>query len=311
MIAALRRGELGEKLRVLPIHRACALLSLNRSLAYRNGQSAAGRGKEQAEEQRLLRAVEAIVLAFPGYGYRRVTAQLVRDGWTINRKRVARLMRSHGLSCRIRRRWTVTTQSGHGHRVWPNLAADVVVTVPNQLWVADITYIRLPSGFCYLACILDAYSRRAIGWELSRFVDAKLALGALRKALADRCPEEGFGQRLIHHSDRGVQYACDDYVSVLLAQGIRISMSAKGTPRDNAKAESFFRTLKVEEVYLADYLSFEEALTRIERFINDVYNQKRLHSALGYVPPLEFEQMHARNLQINEQLAAQTATHVV
>lgn len=316
MIGALRNGQMGERLRVLPIHRACALLNLSRSLAYR---IPADKASSLADEARLVDAIETIVLEFPGYGYRRVTAQLVRDGWMINRKRVARLMKRHGLSCRIRRRWMATTQSKHGHRIWPNLAASTVVTGPNQLWVSDITYIRLPSGFCYLACILDAFSRRVIGWELGRCLDARLVLGALDKALAARRPggnatgnEEGFEERLIHHSDRGVQYACDDCVTVLLAHGIRISMSAKGTPRDNAKAESFFRTLKVEEVYLADYLSFEEALIRIERFIDDVYNQKRLHSALGYLPPVEFEDNHAAAKRLHEhQLPARTAGLVV
>jgi putative transposase len=324
MIAQLRSGKLGpmgEKLRMLPLHRACALLSLPRSLVYRK---AADTSLSRAEDAQLLSAIETIVLAFPGYGYRRVTKQLARDGWTangkhgvdVNHKRAARLMRANGLSCRAQRRWIATTQSSHGHRIWPNLAKKLErsgLSGLNQLWVADITYIRLPNGFCYLACILDAFSRRVIGWELARFLDARLALGALSMALAARCPKEGKEglpsglPNLVHHSDRGVQYACDDYVSVLLARGIQVSMSAKGTPRDNAKAESFFRTLKVEEVYLCDYLNFEEALLRIERFLEEVYNQKRLHSSLGYLPPKEFEASLPANFELSRSTQQPTA----
>jgi len=291
VIAQLRSGELGERIQELPVVRACELLGANRSLVYR---LPADRSGVEAEEARLMTDIERIVTRFPGYGYRRVTAQLVREGWRVNRKRVARLLGRLGLSCRTYRRRTRTTQSDHSRPVWPNLTRDLQVTSLNQLWVADITYVRLPGGFCYLACILDAHSRRVLGWELGRSLEASLALGALTSALHGRCPSHGFQGSLIHHSDRGVQYASDRYVQTLLEHGIQVSMSCKGAPTENARAESFFRTLKVEEVCLADYLNYEEAQIAIERFIDHVYNTKRLHSALGYVPPVEFEQAYAR-----------------
>lgn len=246
----------------------------------------------RVEQTALRQAIEAVIIEFPGYGYRRVTAQLQRDGWGVNHKRVLRLMREEGLLCQLRRRWKKTTDSEHGLKVYPNLLSGCgwrALTDVDQAWVADLTYIRLLESFCYLAAILDAYSRRVVGWELSRRVDAQLAVAALKQALEERKPKAGF----IHHSDRGVQYACRDYVEVLLGAGARISMAAKGTPRDNAQAESFFRTLKHEEVYLQDYESFEEAQQSIGRFIEAVYNEKRLHSSLGYRPPNEFEQLFA------------------
>lgn len=233
--------------------------------------------------------IERIVLDFPGYGYRRVTAQLRRDGWRINPKRVLRVMREHGLLCKLRRRWTRTTDSDHGWRVWPNLLPEVRPEAPDEVWVADITDIRLPQDSCYLAAILDAWSRRVVGWELSHRVDAELVLAALNQALRTRQPVPGW----VHHSDRGVQYACRHYVERLQGAGARISMSAKGRPRDNAKAEAFFSTLKREEVYLQDYQDLDEAEANRSRFIDEVYNQKLLHSSLGYVPPSEFEEHHA------------------
>jgi transposase InsO family protein len=178
-----------------------------------------------------------------------------------------------------------TTDSEHGLRCWPNLLRELVVERLDQVWVADITYIRLPSGFCYLAAVLDAHARKVVGWQLSERIDADLARDALEHALRTRRPPPG----LVHHSDRGVQYACRDYVDRLRSVGAQVSMSAKGRPRDNAQAESFFRTLKVEEVYLNEYENYEHARRELGRFIEDVYNHKRLHSALGYVPPSEFE----------------------
>jgi putative transposase len=267
---------------LLPIERACQLLAFSRSDFYRRPRPAPS-GAD------LLEAIDALVLDFPGYGYRRVTAQLQRDGWAVNHKRVLRLMREAGLLCRQRRRWIRTTDSLHGLAVYPNLLADCgwrALTAPDQAWMADLTYVRLPEEFCYLAVLLDGYSRRVVGWSLSQSLDASLVLGALERGLSWRKPPAGW----IHHSDRGVQYACRDYVECLSAAGARISMTATGCPRQNAQAESFFRTLKNEEVYLADYRCFEEAECRIRRFIDEVYDKKRLHSALGYLPPSEFEE---------------------
>ncbi len=187
--------------------------------------------------------------------------------------------------CQLRRRFVVTTDSRHGYRTYPNLLREAVLTGLNQAWVADITYIRLPTAFVYLACVLDAYSRRCVGWQLSREIDTTLALAALNHALATRCPSPG----LIHHSDRGVQYASAAYVARLEGAGARVSMSAVGNPYHNAKAESFFKSLKHEEVYLKDYRSFAEAEANLAQFIEDVYNVRRLHSSLGYLPPVEFE----------------------
>ena len=269
----------------LPVERACALLGVSRHLYYRALQAPAA-SVYPPPDTALPTAMERIVLEFPGYGYRRVTAQLRREGWTVNHKRVLHLMRTQGWLCRLHRRWIKTTQSAHGLRRYPNLIKRVVVERLNQVWVADLTYIRLPQGFAYLATILDAYSRKAIGWHLSRHLDARLVLAALEQALQARQPAPGF----IHHSDQGVQYACGDYVSKLLAAGGQVSMAAKGCPRENAQAESFFRTLKVEEVYLQEYHDFAQAEAGLEYFIGAVYNQKRLHSALDYVPPTEFEE---------------------
>lgn len=239
-----------------------------------------------AERDTALRdAIERLVLEFPGYGYRRVTKTLQRDGWDVNHKRVLRVMREESLLCQLERRFVRTTDSAHGFRTYPNLLAELVPARPDQAWVADLTYIRLPTTFAYLACVLDAWSRRCIGWELSRSIDTTLTLSALDRALATRHPAPG----LIHHSDRGVQYASAPYVARLREAGAQVSMSAVGNPYDNAKAESFFKTLKREEVYLNSYQSFRDAEEQLDRFIGDVYNAKRLHSSLGYVPPIEFE----------------------
>jgi putative transposase len=274
----------------LPLEGACAVLGVNRGSYYRHHPEAIGRGSEP--DRALRDAIEALALEFPGYGYRRVTAQLHRDGWEVNHKRVLHLMRKESLLCQLRRRWRRTTDSEHGLRTYPNLLADCGwrgLTGLNQAWVADLTYIRLSHGFCYLAAILDAFSRKVVGWELSESLEASLAVSALKQALVSRQPPGGF----IHHSDRGVQYACRDYVEVLEGAGARISMAAKGTPRDNAQAESFFRTLKHEEVYLTAYENYREAKQALGRFIDRVYNEKRLHSSLGYRPPSEFETLTA------------------
>ena len=268
---------------LLPVRRKCELSGLPRSSYYRLVQAASA--PACPAEQALRGAIETICTTMSSYGYRRVTASLRREGVRVNGKRVLRLMQEDNLLCKRKRRWTRTTDSAHPYRVYPNLVRGVVPTRLNQIWNADITYIRLRNEFVFLAVILDALSRRAIGWALSRHIDTALTLSALRMALEGRVVAPG----LIHHSDRGVQYAAHAYTDLLLAQGIEISMSRKGVPYDNAKAESFMKTLKYEEVYLNEYESMSDARNNIEHFIDEVYNAKRLHSALGYVPPIEFE----------------------
>src|SRR6266567_2032108 len=221
-----------------------------------------------------------------GYGYRRITAELRRDDWEVNRKRVLRIMREDNLLCLRRRSFVRTTDSGHKLPLYPNLAKDLKVSGLNQLWVADITYIRLQYEFVYLGVILDAHSRRVIGWALGRTLEAELAVDALKMAIRRGRVEPG----LVHHSDRGIQYASKAYTDLLREHGIQISMSRRGNPYDNAKAESFMKTLKYEEVYRTEYRDFDEGRRLIGQFIEGIYNQKRLHSALGYLAPVEFEQ---------------------
>ena len=231
-------------------------------------------------------AIQKIAVEMPAYGYRRITAELRRDDWVVNRKRVLRVMREDNLLCVRGRSFVRTTDSNHKLPVYPNLAKDLKVSGLNQLWVADITYIRLQYEFVYLAVILDAHSRRVIGWSLGKTLEAELAVNALRMAIRRGRVEPG----LVHHSDRGVQYASRAYTELLTEHGIGISMSRRGNPYDNAKAESFMKTLKYEEAYRTEYLDFRDAQQQIGRFIESVYNRKRLHSALGYLPPAEFEQ---------------------
>jgi transposase InsO family protein len=243
-------------------------------------------------------AIQRIALEFSSYGRPRITAELKRRGWEVNHKRVHRILREDNLLCLRRRKFVVTTDSGHGLRVYPNLARQMVLTDVDQLWRADLTYIRLQEEFVFLAVILDAYSRRVIGWALDRTLESGLALTALRMALSRR----SIGPGLVHHSDRGIQYASRDYTDLLQSQGIRISMSRKGNPWDNAACESFMKTLKYEEVYRSEYRDLAEARSLIGQFLERIYNRKRLHSALGYVPPVEFETHLAA--QKNQEAAA-------
>ena len=276
----------------LSVRRLCDLVDVNRAWYYENQHRTLLQAGYELEGTELRDAIEQLVLDFPGYGYRRVTKALARSGWRVNHKRVLRIMRQESLLCQLKRRFVTTTDSNHSYRTYPNLLKGMVLSAPDQAWIADITYIRLPTAFAYLAAILDAYSRRCVGWKLSRWIDTALTLAALEEALASREVRPG----LVHHSDRGVQYASLAYVERLEGLGVMVSMSGIGNPYDNAKAESFFKTLKQEEVYLKKYRTFEEAQANIRQFVEDVYNVKRLHSSLGYLPPVEFEALHYQNV---------------
>jgi putative transposase len=266
----------------LPVASLFETLSVSRATHYRHQAD-----PSVADPDMQLRdTIQRLALEWPQYGYRRITAQLHRQGVEANHKRVLRLMREDNLLCLRKRRFICTTDSSHSLVVYPNLVPELTLSAINQLWVADITYIRLLREFVYLAVILDAFSRRLIGWALEPYLQAELAVEALRMALARRRVEPG----LVHHSDRGVQYASSVYTDLLKERGIRISMSRRGNPYDNAQAERFMKTLKYEEIYLFEYETVAEARSRIGHFLEEVYNQKRLHSALGYVPPAEYEQ---------------------
>jgi transposase InsO family protein len=259
----------------------CELGHISRSRLYRFEPEV-----ERTDEDLSVRdVIQRIALEFPCYGRPRITAELKRRGWAVNHKRVGRIMREDNLLCLRRKRFVVTTDSNHNLRVYPNLAGKMELTGIDQLWRADITYIRLETEFVYLAVVLDAYSRRVIGWALGRNLEDDLAIAALEMAFRRRHPSEG----LTHHSDRGVQYASNDYTGLLKDHGVRISMSRSGNPYDNAACESFMKTLKYEEVYRQEYHDLADAQASIEQFIEKIYNGKRLHSALGYRPPVEFE----------------------
>jgi transposase InsO family protein len=261
----------------------CSLAGVSRAGYYRSWRAS----RPRQEETALRDLIQCLALANRHYGYRRVTEELKRQGWWVNHKRVLRITHEDNLLC-LRRRGFVpmTTQSNHPYKIWPNLARWLETTAPDQLWVADITYIRLDEEFVYLAVVIDAFSRRVIGWALADHLRAELALAALRMALATRTVRAG---SLIHHSDRGTQYACSEYIAELERHGIQPSMSRAGCPYDNAMAESFMKTLKQEQVDGRTYRDLDHAQREIFEFLDKVYNRQRLHSALGYKPPVEFE----------------------
>ena len=265
------------------IERMCRLAGVSRSGYYRHWQASAPRQEETA----LRDEIQRLSLAERHYGYRRLTALLRASGWAVNHKRVQRIRREDTLLCVPRQAFRpATTDSRHSWRVWPNLARQLLPMTVNQLWVADITYVRLDEEFVYLAVILDGFSRKVVGWALAHHLRAELALAALGMALAQRTVIAG---GLVHHSDRGVQYACGDYVARLEQAGIQPSMSRAGCPWDNALAESFMRTLKREEVNGRAYRDLADVAGSIGPFIEEVYNKQRLHSALGYRAPAAFE----------------------
>lgn len=266
---------------LIPLTELCRLTEVSRAGFYRWR----GEGPGEDADMALRDQIQRIAVEWPSYGSRRVTRELGQRGLRVNRKKVQRLMREDNLLCLRKRRFVPTTDSDHGLPVYPNLAPDLVLTGIDQLWVSDITYIRLENEFVYLAVVLDAFSRKVVGWALGRTLEATLTIEALKMALDKRTPASG----LVHHSDRGVQYASRDYTDLLKASGASISMSRSGNPYDNAKCESFMKTLKYEEVYRSEYRGLADARAQIGEFIETVYNQKRLHSALGYLAPAAFE----------------------
>ena len=272
----------------LSVEKASELLDLPRIEYYRWINRADYLSKIAQEDNIILKNIKEIIKEFTGYGYRRVTIELQNKGCDINHKRVSRLMRENGLKCGNKRKFIPkTTDSDHDNPVYSNLIIGLEITRPDQVWVSDITYIQLDWGFAYLATIMDVFTRKCIGWNMSKNMRTDLVMGALNMALDARWKPELKG--LIHHSDRGVQYTSHEHIDCLKEHGIQISMSRKGNPYENAYAESFFKTLKVEEVYLNEYHDINDAWDNIQHFIEDVYNKKRLHSSLGYKSPDQFE----------------------
>jgi putative transposase len=266
---------------------ACELAQVSRAGFYREYVEHAPRQAEIA----LRDAIQRVTLENPFYGYRRVTAELRDQGWLVNGKCVLRLTRLDNLLSLRRRKFVVTTESRHCFGLFANLAESVKLVTVNQLWVADITYIRLREAFIYLAVVLDAFSRKVVGWAVDETLETSLPLAALDRALEDRVIPAG----IVHHSDRGLQYASKEYITRLLDHGFLISMSRAGSPWENAKAESFIKTLKCEEVHLRKYRDLKDARKSIGHFLDDVYNSKRRHSALGYQSPVAFEAQYAQH----------------
>ena len=268
----------------ISVSNACATFQIGKSSYYKWKN----KDKQTDLDKYLRKEIQGIALEFPFYGYRRISKELRRRELVVNHKKVFRIMKEDNLICRRKKTFRpVTTQSDHNYNIYPNLIKNIEVTGLNQVWVADITYIRLLQEFIYLVAITDIFSRKCVGWNLGKNIDTLLALNALNIAINNR-KKFGFNN-LIHHSDRGVQFASNEYVELLEKNGIKISMSRSGNPYDNAFAESFNNTLKVEEVYINEYETFEDALKNIKHFIEIVYNKKRLHSSIGYIPPEEFE----------------------
>lgn len=277
----------------IAVSAACQALGGSRSNFYKVMKN---KEMKSQKDHIITMEIEKIILELPGYGYRRVTRELKNRGMVNNHKKILRIMRDHHLTCKTKRKFhPATTDSNHQFTIYPNVAKGFVPTGINQLWVADITYVRLFTGFCYLAVILDAFSRKAVGYTMGLDLSENLTLEALKMALKAR----NISGTLIHHSDQGVQYASTNYTNLLREKTIQISMSRKGNPYDNAFAESFIKTLKREEVHLYEYENFLEAKMRIESFIVGVYNKKRLHSGIGYLSPEQFENSLVNNQMIS------------
>lgn len=272
----------------LTLSNAARLLNINRVGYYKWLQKNNPDPEVIGYEMEIKDQMQKIAVEFPRYGYRRMTIELHNRGYPVNHKRVLRLMQEDNLLCVKKHFKPLTTDSNHNHKVYPNLIREFKITRPDQVWASDITYIQLTDEFVYLAVMLDLFTRRCIGWKLERHIDTQLTLTALDQAITQRWNPDIKG--LIHHSDQGVQYASNLYVDHLKEHNVQISMSRKGNPYDNAFVESFIKTLKYEEVYLNEYETFSDALENIGRFIDDVYNKKRLHSSLGYKSPEAFEQ---------------------